>query len=293
MMERVLFGDSQFVLVNNISEKHKTHSNEFASSLINIDYAGTTGINTLVCSSDDRMASVCKVIRTNPKYARLKIYPCLPNAHNHINLITDPTKFDPSKQRVRYLLDSFVKTRLTNISNDYLTNLKLLVDIEMTIFSNIETPVVFLQHTITDFLMGLGMANILKEFYDYINTNYHAEAGFMTMNMPMLLSYLECAGIKNPIVCAAINKFGFRMAGGKDLYEETLKTKKFRAIAMEIQGGGALPIIEAVEYVTQLPNIESILYSSNSKENIRQMALTIKHFDTLTEPQTFFRSKKN
>jgi hypothetical protein len=52
-----------------------------------------------------------------------------------------------------------------------------------------------------------------------------------------------------------------------------------------------LPIIEAVEYVTQFPNIESILFSSNSKENIRQMALTIKHFDTLTEPEKFFRSK--
>jgi hypothetical protein len=289
-MERVLFGDNQFFQASVIVDgKHRARTtNEYASSIIDsLDQAIISGIDTLVCTSDDRMAIVCRVIRANPdKYAGFKIYPCLPNAQDHANMITEPIIFDTSIKGVRHFLDRF-----SHRSNDYLSNLKQLINAEMSIFKHIETPVIFLQHTITDLLMGLGMTSILKGFYDHIRTLYRAEVGFMTMNMPMLLSFLEREGINNPVVCTAINKAGFRMSGGKDLYEETLRTKKFRAIAMEIQGGGALPIIEAVEYVTQLPNIESILFSSNSKENIRQMALTIKHFDTLTEPEKFFRSK--
>jgi hypothetical protein len=51
---------------------------------------------------------------------------------------------------------------------------------------------------------------------------------------------LEKGGVQNPIICSSINKAGFRMSGGKDIYEQTLKTRKVRAIAMQVLGGGAI-----------------------------------------------------
>ncbi len=77
-------------------------------------------------------------------------------------------------------------------------------------------------------------------FHKYIKKKYNAEAGFITMNMPMLLNVLEKAGIENPIICSSINKVGFRMSGGKEIYEETLRTRKFRAIAMQVLAAGAV-----------------------------------------------------
>ena len=69
------------------------------------------------------------------------------------------------------------------------------------------------------------------------------------------------------------------MSGGKDLYEETLKTRKLRAIAMQVLGGGAIPPKEALEYVSKLPNVESILFGASSKANIENTVYNIRSFD--------------
>src|ERR1700741_2569935 len=99
------------------------------------------------------------------------------------------------------------------------------------------------------------------------------------MNMPKLIEVLEKGGIQNPVICSSINKAGFRMSGGKDIYEKTLQTKKVRAIAMQVLGGGAIPPKEAIEYVCNLPNIESILFGASSKGNIENTVSNIRYYD--------------
>jgi hypothetical protein len=101
------------------------------------------------------------------------------------------------------------------------------------------------------------------------------------MNMPKLLAALEAKGVENPIICASINKAGFRMSGGKAIYEDVLKTKKVRVIAMQVLGGGAIHPKEAIEYVCGLPNIESILFGASSKMNIESTASYIHQFDSI------------
>jgi hypothetical protein len=157
--------------------------------------------------------------------------------------------------------------------------MELMIDAEMKMFRGINTPVIFLQNVITDLLLGLRMTDMLVAFHKYIRKKYNAEAGFITMNMPMLLNALENAGIVNPIICSSINKVGFRMSGGKVLYEETLRTRRFRAIAMQVLAAGAVPPREALQYVCQLPNIESILFGASSKGNIQETANLIHQYD--------------
>jgi hypothetical protein len=147
-------------------------------------------------------------------------------------------------------------------------------------FKGVNTPVIFLQNVITDLFLGLGANEILTGFHSYVKKKYNAEAGFITMNMPKLLGVLEKGGIENPIICSSINKVGFRMSGGKEIYEETLKTRKLRAIAMQVLGGGAIPPKEAIEYVCNLPNIESILFGASSKANIESTVSSINLFDS-------------
>jgi len=69
------------------------------------------------------------------------------------------------------------------------------------------------------------------------------------------------------------------MSGGKDVYEKTLQTRKVRAIAMQVLGGGAISPKDAIEYVCKLPNIESILFGASSKGNINETANLIRRFD--------------
>ena len=284
-MERILYGDNQFFAVNHISDaKSMAQSIKFKSDeaiIRTLDYAIEAGINTFMCTTHDRIARICDVIRANPnKYKNFKIYPCVPYAHKYANAVTELGIQGTIKQYVPgNLFGTMFKGGMAVVSKDFLKIMELLIDAEMKMFKGINTPVIFLQNVITDLLLGLGMVEVLKGFHDYIIKKYDAEPGFITMNMPKLLDTLEGAGINNPIICFSMNKVNFRMSGGKDLYEETLKSRKLRAIAMQVLGGGAIPPKEALEYVSKLPNVESILFGASSKANIENTVYNIRSFD--------------
>jgi len=285
-MERILFGDNQFFAVNHISdEKSRAQSIKFKddSAIIKtLDEARAVGINTFMCTTHDRIANICNIIRANPdKYKDFKIFPCMPYAHKYANAVTELGIMGTIKQYVPgNFFGSVFKGGVAFLSKDYLKIMELLVDAEMKMFKGIDTPVIFLQNVITDLFLGLRADEVLVAFHHYVKKKYNAEAGFITMNMPKLLDVLEKGGIENPIICSSINKVGFRMSGGIELYEETLKTRKLRAIAMQVLGGGAISPKEAIEYVCKLPNIESILFGASSKANIESTASLIKQFDS-------------
>lgn len=284
-MDRILFGDNQFFAVNHISdEKSRAQSIKFRedSAIIKtLDEARALGIDTFMCTTHDRIANICNIIRANPdKYKGFKILPCMPYAHKYANAVTELGITGTIKQYVPgNFFGTMFKGGMAYLSKDYLKIMELLVDAEMKMFKGIDTPVIFLQNVITDLFLGLRANEILAAFYHYVKKKYNAEAGFITMNMPKLLDVLESQGISNPIICSSINKVGFRMSGGKDIYEETLKTRKVRAIAMQVLGGGAIAPKEAIEYVCGLPNIESILFGASSKANIANTVENIHHFD--------------
>ncbi|MGZ8516020.1 MAG: hypothetical protein ACXWWD_01655 [Chitinophagaceae bacterium] len=284
-MERILFGDNQFFAVNHISdEKSRAQSIKFKNDdaiIKTLDYAIDNGINTFMCTTHDRIANICDIIRANPeKYEDFKIFPCMPYAHKYANAVTELGILGAMKEYVPgNMVGSLFKGGMAYLSKDYLSIMELLVDAEMKMFKGINTPVIFLQNVITDLLLGLGMKDVLKAFHDYVQKKYNAEAGFITMNMPKLLLTLEQVGIENPIICSSINKAGFRMSGGKEMYEKVLKTKTVRAIAMQVLAAGAIQPKEAIEYVCSLPNIQSILFGASSKANINETTSLIHKYD--------------
>lgn len=284
-MERILFGDNQFFAVNHISdEKSRSQSIKFKddSSIMKVlDEARAAGINTFMCTTHDRIANVCDIIRDNPeKYYGFKIYPCMPYAHKYANAVTELGIVGTLKEYVPgNFFGSIFKGGMAVLSKDFISIMELLIDAEMKMFKGIDTPVIFLQNVITDLLLGLGMKDFLIAFAKHIEKKYNAEPGFITMNFPQLLQVLEEGGIKNPIICTSINKVNFRMSGGKKLYEDILRQGRARVIAMQVLGGGAIPPKEALEYVSNLPNVESILFGASSKQNIQNTVETIKYFD--------------
>lgn len=284
-MERILFGDNQFFAVNHISdEKSRAQSIKFKDDkaiIRTLDYAREVGINTFMCTTHERIGKICDIIRAEPqKYQDFKIYPCMPYAHKYANAVTELGIVGTLKQYVPgNFFGSLFKGGVAFLSKDFMSIMELLIDSEMKMFKGVNTPVIFLQNVITDLFIGLGMKDLLKGFHDYVKKKYNAEAGFITMNMPKLLDMLEEVGVENPIICASINKAGFRMSGGKELYEKTLATRNFRPVAMQVLGGGAISPSEALEYVCSLPKVESILFGASSKGNIEDTANKIKAFD--------------
>jgi hypothetical protein len=277
MMDRVLFGDNQFFGVNHMSEeKARAQAMRFQDlqAVIDVlDAAYQEGIRTFMCTTHERVEEICDYFRANrDKYPDYQFYPCMPYAHKYANAVTEDgmigalRKFLPEDGTVGAMFRGGVALA----SKDVEVVAKMLVDAEMKMFHGLSTPVVFIQNVITDLLLGLGMKDAFRMFADHVRNRYNAEPGFITMNLPRLLDVLEEVGIDNPIICANINKIDFRMCGGRDLYEKTIATRRFRPVAMSVLASGALSPREAIEYVCGQPKIESIVFGASSRGNIRQ-----------------------
>lgn len=275
-MDKVLFGDNQFFAVNHASdEKARAQSIRFkedAAIIKVIDQAISLGINTFMCTTHDRIGNLCNHIRENPEgYRNFKIYPCMPYAHKYANAVTELGIMGTIKQYVPgNLFSTFAKGGFAFLSKDFIGLMELLIDAEMKMFRGINTPVIFIQNVLVDMILGLKMYDVFKEYDSYIRKKYNAEPGYITMNMPALLDALNGLGIENPIICSSINKLGFRMSGGIEIYEKYLKEKQFRPIAMQVLAAGALKPKEAIEYLSQFPKIESVLFGASSKGHIQE-----------------------
>jgi hypothetical protein len=220
-MDRVLFGDNQFFGVNHMSEeKARAQSMRFQdldAIIAVLDAAYEEGIRTFMCTSHDRVAEICDHFRGNPdKYPDYRFYPCMPYAHKYANAVTEHgmiealRMFLPQEGAVAAML----KGGVALASKDIESIMQLLIDAEMKMFHGLSTPVVFMQNVITDLLLGLRMHDASASSTTMSRTRYGAEPGYITMNVPRLLDALDALGIDNPIVCANINKIGFRMCGG-------------------------------------------------------------------------------
>jgi hypothetical protein len=275
-MEKVLFGDNQFFAVSHQSdEKSRAQAIRFKddSSIIRvIDQAISLGIKTFMCTTHDRIGKICEHIRNNPAgYEDFKIYPCMPYAHKYANAVTELGIVGTIKQYVPgNIFGTFAKGGLAYLNKDFIKLMQLLIDAEMKMFTGINTPVIFIQNVVVDMILGLKMYEVFAEYDAYIRKKYKSEPGYITMNMPALLDALNSLGIENPIICTSINKIGFRMSGGKDIYEKYLNERNFRPIAMQVLAAGALRPKEAIEYLGQFPKIESVLFGASSKAHIEE-----------------------
>lgn len=284
-MERVIFGDNQFFGINHSSEeKSRAQAIRFKDNqaIVEVlDIAIEEGIQTFMCTTHDRIADICQTLRADSKYENFSIYPCMPYAHKYSNAVTELGIMGSIKQYLPgNIFSTLAKGGMAFVKKDFIAMMELMIDAEMKMFKGISTPVIFLQNVVTDLLLGLGMSDFLVGFHHYVRQKYKAEAGFITMNLPLLLSVLESHGIQNPTICASINKPGFRMSGGKEVYEKVIAEKRCRLIAMQVFAAGAIAPKEALEYVCNMDGIESILFGASSRGNIRNSKSLI---DTYTE----------
>ncbi len=282
VMDRVLFGDNQFFGVNHMSEeKARAQSMRFQdldAIIAVLDAAYEEGIRTFMCTSHDRVAQICDHFRANPaKYADYRFYPCMPYAHKYANAVTEHGMIEALRMFLPQegAMSAMLKGGVALASKDIEAIMQLLIDAEMKMFHDLNTPVVFMQNVITDLLLGLRMNECFRIFHDHVRARYGAEPGYITMNVPRLLDVLDKLGIDNPIVCANVNKIGFRMCGGMQAYEDAIAHRRFRPVAMSVLASGAISPREAIEYVCAQPRIEAIVFGASGRANIRQTKMLI------------------
>lgn len=285
VLDPIVFGDNQFFGVNHMSEeKARAQLMRFSDDqaiIDTLDEAYRAGLRTFMCTTHDRMEGICDYFRDNAeRYPDYRFYPCMPYAHKYANAVTEHgilgalQRFLPTGRGVQALIQGGTSL----VSKDVEEMGRLLVDAEMQMFRGLNTPVVFIQNVVTDLLLGLRFQGAFRVFADHVRDAYGAEPGFITMNLPLLLERLKEEGIENPIVCANINKIGFRMSGGVEAYEALIEANTFRPMAMSVFASGAIAPREALEYIAAQSNIRSFVFGASSASNIRS---TVNTFNSL------------
>ena len=273
-MKRVILGDNQFFAVSHLSED-RAISQAIKFRDVNaitdvLDAAAEVGVQAFSCTTHERMEEVCDHIRANPqRYHDFEIYPAMPYAHKYANAITElgVTKF-VRQYAGNDMLGTLARGGAAFMTKDFVRMSNMLVDMELVMFRDLNTPVVFLQNVVTDLLLGLGMVDLLEAFAEHLDKKHSVKAGYMTMNLPLLAESLAKRGFHDPIICASINKIGFRMSGGIDLYESCLAKYPMHCIAMQPLAAGALRPAEAFEYVARLKGVDSVLFGASTRDHI-------------------------
>jgi hypothetical protein len=287
-VERILFGDNQFFGINHFSEeKARQQAMKFQDTGAILDVLQSAlhaGVGGFMCTTHDTVGQIADEVRAHPhKWQGFHFYPGMPYAHKYANAVTELgylgalKKFIPSGG----MLDTLTRGTKAVVGKDIESVMAMLVDAEMKMFAGLETPVIFLQNVVTDLILGLGAPQVFASFAAYVKRRYNAEAGFFTMNLPKLLEALHSAGVENPIVCANVNKAGFRMSGGIEGYRAAAAKYPARVIAMSVFASGGISAREAIEWVTNEPYVESIVFGASSRGNIENTVALIREFDEI------------
>jgi hypothetical protein len=285
-VQRIFFGDNQFFGINHFSEeKARQQAIKFqdVGSIADVlQSALGAGVKGFMCTTHETVGQIADEVRAHPeKWDGFRFYPGMPYAHKYANAVTELgyigalKKFIPSGGMV----DTLTRGTRAVLGKDVESVMTMLVDAEMKMFDGLETPVVFLQNVVTDLILGLGANEVFASFATYVKRRYNAEAGFFTMNLPKLLEALHSAGVENPIVCANVNKAGFRMSGGIEGYRQAAAKHPARVIAMSVFASGGIQPREAIEWVVNEPYVESIVFGASSRGNIENTVSLIREFD--------------
>ena len=281
-IDRIVFGDNQFFGINHMSQDKAQERAERFAKLDNImqvyDHAIEAGVEGIMLNSNDRAKGICDRFRADKaKYGHLKWYPSIPYPHKYAAMVNDKGMVGAAQemlfaQGAKSALGKMVSGGMAVATLDAVKLMKMLVDQEMEIYHDLDVRVVFLQNIIVDLMLGYDVAEPFVAYCQHIRKKYGAYPGLITQNLPFLRRKLIEWGIEDVVICASINKIGYLMSPGVEEYEAVLAENdgsKYPVMAMSTLASGAVPPVEAYDYINKL-NVQSVVFGASSPGNIQQ-----------------------
>lgn len=293
-LDDLILGDNQFFGINHMSQQKAQELAERFNDISKIVRAYHTaydlGIRGFMLNSNDRAAEICDYLRANVNlFPELGMYASVPYPHKYANLVAEKgiiaTLQEALAGRSAMSLLGLASSGLSMLTGDMTKIMTTLVDVELSVFRDLNIKVVFLQNIVTDLLLGLALKDFFVAYSCHIRNKCNAIPGFLTMNIPRLAAFLESVGVKESVICGPVNKLGYLMSPDKAAYEEYFThPPKYPVTAMSIYASGAIPAEEAVAYVRQL-GIQSIVFGASSRDHMKQTIDLARSFAVEQETQ--------
>jgi hypothetical protein len=281
-IDRTIFGDNQFFGINHMSQdKAQAQSERFHDLDAIFDVyrmAFDSGIRAVMLNSNDRAAEICDRFRADKgKLPEIAWYPSIPYPHKYATLVAEKGLVGALQSVIFHDsalggIGRLMQGGMALVSRDGMQIMRTLVDAEMAMFRGLDVRVVFVQNIVVDLLLGIGVKDFFIDYCDHIRRKYGAKPGFITQNLPALRDALMRWGIRDVVICASVNKIGYLMSPGIAAYEAALAANDpadYQIMAMSTLASGAIPVVEAYDYVNSL-NIQSVVFGASSRGNIDQ-----------------------
>lgn len=275
-LDKILLGHNQFYGINHRSIDKADQTGDYFKNIQNvvdiIGYANKLGVNSMMLSTHENVNLITKNIDDSiMKKNELNYYPLLPymrkylnlyNTHGYFGSLLNLSKQTGITQNLKFSL------RLMNpFSSTYEKLMKSFIDVEVAPFKGKNTKVIFLHNILTDFLVAMGMTEVLISFSRYIKSKFNCQPGFCTVNFPSLVKVLNSIGLSNSVIMAPFNKVGYQMNPTKAKCEKALsENPQMWVIAMSTLASGALKPEQAYEYLFRdLQDINSVVVGVSTK----------------------------
>jgi hypothetical protein len=282
-IDKIIFGDNQFFGINHMSQEKAQQQSERFRDLRSItdvyECALDAGIRAVMLNSNERAGEITEFFRAQrSRLPAVAWYPSIPYPHKYANLVAEKGIL-PALKDVLFennsaggIFGMLSKGGLALLGRNEVKAMEMLIDVEMRAFQGLDVRVIFLQNVITDLMLGLGVASVFEAYCTYIRKKYRVLPGFITQNMPRLLTFLNEAGLSEIVVCSSFNKVGYLMSPDVESYVAAANRNdpgRFQLMAMSTLASGAIAPREAYEFVNQ-QKIQSVVFGASSARNIRE-----------------------
>lgn len=271
----LLVGDNPFLGISHLSQdRARSRGNvldnpEYCAHLISISIMN--GANGFMFSVCNKTLSILEELREKGIIKDMNLYAIVPYAFEYVRLATQMGGFSGLAKKV---LKEMVRSRnLTAIfrglkgvlSTDISSLMKAYLSYEV---SRIRSSVgkeanlksILLHQAITDLALAFNLESLFKSYTDFI-LSLGIKPGFNTGNFPYLVKKLRewSIDLNNVVIAAPFNKVGFQMNPSKEECEKTLADfPELTVIAISVFAAGYLRPQEAIDYISNLPNISGI-----------------------------------
>jgi len=270
----LLVGDNPFHGISHLSQERARLRGSTATSTDNaanlVATALANGADGFMFSvSDETLAilqKICKMGQSKP----LRLYALVPYAYEYVRLSTQlgglsglAKKF--AKQIVTSGNARAIVTGFKGIAGADLTSLLktyLLYEISRVKSSVGKQGVlesVMLHEIITDMVLALDLDWLLRSYIDFL-LKLKMQPGFETRNFAYLVSKFKewNLDVSKVIIASPFNKIGFLMNPSREECENALASlPKPNVIAMSLLAAGYLKPAAVVEYLNEMPSINS------------------------------------
>ncbi len=279
-IDKILLGHNPLFGVDHLSQEQgnikdrKFGDSEALAEILR--YAHSKGIKAMMMSTHPRAEVVLDIIANDPILKNdFRVYPLLPYIIKYVRQSNEKGMFNVLKELLVKAGSgktiSMIKIGIQSLlRRDLYKTIKILIDLEMLSFQGHQLGAIFMHDALVDLALGMGCDEAFDIFREHIEQNYKVPAGLITKNPSHLHQCLSNRGWKDCLIMAAFNKTGFYTNPSLIDTIETIKKPGVNFIPMSILAAGALPPDEAIEFISQFPQIKSAVVGMSKKNHIDQ-----------------------